>query len=147
MDAVKLEEFAEVGSDLFLDVTVPPVGGQAIRAVLVPVESDVVWAFELNDVFSFRLIVDVAPRAAVLNEANAQLVTGGAQGVDVFNLCLDRCEVTHKVLGIGNEAQITSAAGSSFHSACRCPAPRSLGHTHCDGSPTDTQGSVRVLCV
>lgn len=78
MDAVKLEEFSEVGSDLLLDVPIPPVGCQAIRPIAVFVESDVEWAFQFDDVFSFSLIVDVSPRAAVLNKAEAEFVTGGA---------------------------------------------------------------------
>ena len=95
MNAVKLKKLAEVGSDLPFNVPIPPISGQAIRAVLVLVERDVVWTFEFDDVFSFGLIVYVSPRAAVLNEAKAEFVTGGAEGIDVFDLCLDRCEVTH----------------------------------------------------
>ena len=97
MDPVELEKLAKVGAHLLLDVPIPPVGGEAIRPIVVFVQGDVVWAFEFDDVFSFRLIVNEASRARILDQGEAHFRTCGAQGVDVFDLCLDRCEVTHNV--------------------------------------------------
>lgn len=46
VDSVNLKEFPEIASDLLLGVSVPTVRCQAIRPIVVFVESDVVWAFE-----------------------------------------------------------------------------------------------------
>ena len=52
MNAVGLQEPTAASTDFSFDMTIPPIGGQALAAVafLGRFDSDVIGAFELNDV-------------------------------------------------------------------------------------------------
>ena len=57
VDAVELQQPTEVAADLLLDMAIPPVGREAVGAVRLLVEGNVVGAFEPDDEIARRTTI------------------------------------------------------------------------------------------
>ena len=95
VDAVELEQAAELGPHLLFDVPVPPVGGQAVGTVRGLVERDVVGAFQPDDVIALELVARVAASGGFFVQGDVEFAERVAQGIKVADLRLDGREVTH----------------------------------------------------
>jgi hypothetical protein len=62
------------------------------------VEGDVVRAFEPDDVVALELVARIAAGVGFLVQRDSELAQRLAQGLEVTNLRLDGCEVTHGFL-------------------------------------------------
>jgi len=104
VDAIELEEPAVVGTDLGLDVTVPPIGGELVgcvfRRFLDTVRGDVVGAFEADDELTVAGAVGEAAGLGVAKQFDAEFGAGGFEGFDVADLGLDGGEVGHGLIGV-----------------------------------------------
>jgi len=69
VDPVEPEEFAVILADLLFDVAIPEVSSDAIGAVRLLVQGDVVRAFELNDIIAFGFVFVIPSGFSVWNEA------------------------------------------------------------------------------
>jgi len=92
---VELEEFAVSLADLLFEVTLPKISGEAIGAVRLLAEGDVVMSLELDYVVAFGSILIVPSGFSVGNEADAKFLTRKPKGLDVFDLRFNFGEVTH----------------------------------------------------
>ncbi len=99
MNAIKLQELAVARANFLFNMTLPEVGRETKRTVRLFIQSDVVGAFETNDELAFYLVFVIAPAFGILEQGQAHLVTRGAQGLNVFDLCFDSGEVTHDLFG------------------------------------------------
>ena len=97
MDAVGLEQAAVAGADFPGDVTAPPIGGQAITAVLFGrrIHGDVIRAFQLDDVRCMAGDARVTAAGGVGQEFDAEFDAGVLQGIKIPDLGLDGGEVGH----------------------------------------------------
>jgi hypothetical protein len=62
VSCVELEQFAVAFADLFFDVAIPPVAGQAVGSIGLFVEGDVVRAFEPDDEIAVVAVAGIAAR-------------------------------------------------------------------------------------
>jgi hypothetical protein len=89
VDGVELEKATEFGADLLLDVTVPPVGGQAIGAIGLPIKGNVIRTFEFDDVIAANGVGAVTTGRRVDGDRKSQFSAGTTERCDIFDLCGD----------------------------------------------------------
>jgi hypothetical protein len=91
-----LQQPAEVFADLLFHMAVPPIGGES-EAGLLPVHGDVKGRLQPDDVLPGMRLFRESPSGGVLEQVEAQFRAGQAEGMEVFDLSLNRSEVTHGV--------------------------------------------------
>ena len=65
MDAVELEELAVILANLLFHMPLPKISSQAKGSIRLFVQSDVIRAFELDDVIALGLVFVIAPSVSV----------------------------------------------------------------------------------
>ena len=95
MDAVELEELTVSSPNLLFYVPLPEISGQAIRAILLLIYSDVVWTGELDHELALDLVFVIPPRLSIFEQRQVQFSASGSKRLDIFDLCFDFSEVAH----------------------------------------------------
>ena len=91
-------------SNLFLDVTFPPIGAEAKGCVVLWMQRNVEGTFELDDIRCLLLLRAKTACLSIAQEHEIHFLTSREEGVDVFDLGLNASEVTHTFLSVRAKA-------------------------------------------
>ena len=95
MNAGGLKKATVADADFLGDMTIPPIGGQAVAAVVFLgwFDSNVIRAFEVDNVLRKPSLVRVATAECIGGEAESKICACIAQSIEIPDLGLDGCEV------------------------------------------------------